>query len=440
MRPHWLACKRWCLGHTWDASRMNHVRLLLGVIVVLVAVGPVMARKQLPTFPQYPHHDEVVKLAVSQNNFTRDLYVQIAQRSSRNLFFSPFSIVMAMGMTHAGTAGNTEKEVHAVLHLSQDKDAMHNAFQDIVTDLKTEAADYELRTSNMAYVSHKMTLLSNFECILKEKYLSYAKTVNFEESEKVKQEINDAVEKETNSRIKNLIPSGILDSLTRMVLVNAIYFKGLWENQFKKSDTHDQMFWLSESESVKIPMMNVKSDFHLKHNKDLDADILALDYKGSRLSMVLVLPTKRDGLAELEAKLATTDLNDLGKRMHKSKVVVTLPKFKLEESLFLNEHLAKMGIKDLFDVNHCDLSGITGTNDLYVSHVIHKAFLEVNEEGSEAAAATAVVIKMRSLPKPPHTFIADHPFFFCIRDEQSGFILFSGRFIHPEFVSSKDEL
>lgn len=409
-------------------------------VVLLIAMEPVVIGEQTTSLPPYPHHEDVAKLAASQNNFTRDLYLKLAKTNSGNIFISPFSIMTALGMTHSGTAGNTEKEVQSVMHLSQDKEAIHNAFQDIITDLKDESTDYELRTSNMAYVSDKMTVLSDFSNTLREKYLSSSNTVNFADSERVRKEINTAVEKETNSRIKDLIPSGMLNDLTKMVLVNAVYFKGLWEHQFEESATYDQEFWLSESKSTNVPMMHVTKQFRIQHNKDLGAMLLAMDYKGSRMSMVFVLPDKRDGLVEVEAKLATTDLNNIDKKLQRVKVEVCIPKFKLEESLDLVDHLKEMGMRDLFDIKSCNLSGITGSNDLFVSNVVHKAFLEVNEQGCEAAAATGVVIMKRSLPMPPPRFIADHPFLFFIRDQQTGLILFSGRFVLPEHVPSKDEL
>ncbi|XP_042204582.1 leukocyte elastase inhibitor-like isoform X2 [Homarus americanus] len=405
-------------------------RLFLVVFLILAMMKRAAVATQAPCFPAYVHQENVTALAASQNNFTRDIYMKLAQKSSGNLFFSPFSIMTALGMTYAGADGNTEKEMQSVMHLSQDNEAIHNAFQDIVTDLKTEVAHYELRTSNMAYVSDKMSVLSNFSNILKEKYLSSSKNVNFAKGEEVRQEINTVVKKETNSRIEDLIPAGILNALTRMVLVNAVYFKGLWEHQFKESETKDQEFWLSGSESTKVPMMHIKDHFRMLHNKDLGATLLAMDYKGSRLSMVFVLPEKRDGLVEVEAKLAAADLNEIDKKLMKEEVHVYIPKFKLEESLDLVDHLSEMGMKDLFDENSCDLSGITGTKELYVSNVIHKAFLEVNEQGSEAAAATASVLQTLCY-RPDIIILVDHPFCFFIRDNHSGLILFTGRFVQP---------
>nr|XP_053640516.1 serpin B6-like isoform X4 [Cherax quadricarinatus] len=382
------------------------------------------------SFSKYVHHKEVTMLADSENNFTRDLYVKLAQKSSGNLFFSPFSIMTALGMTYGGAAGNTETEMRSVMHLSKDKEAIHNAFHDIIADLKTEVIHYELRTSNMAYISDRLTVLSDFNNILKEKYLSSSKTVNFEEDEKVRKEINTTVENETNSRIKDLIPSGVLNNLTRMVLVNAVYFKGLWENQFRESATRDGEFWITGSKNVKVPMMHIKKDFCMLHNANLKATILAMDYKGSRLSMVFVLPDKRDGLAEVEANLANVDFSKIDKNLPKDEVEVTLPKFKLEESLDLINHLNEMGMRDLFDEGRCNLSGITGSQDLHVSKVIHKAFLEVNEKGSEAAAATGMVMMLTCTPLNPR-FVADHPFLFFIRDQRTGFALFAGRFVMP---------
>merc|ERR1712179_885069 len=187
----------------------------------------------------------------------------------------------------------------------------------------------------------------------------------------------------------------------------------------------------TKDSSVNVPMMYLKDNFRLFHNRELGAKLLSMDYEGERLSMGIVLPDEGDGLATVEAKLANMDLNTLDKRMGSIKVEVTLPKFKLEESLELVPHLQGMGIKDLFDERNADLSGIGGTKDLFVSNVIHKAFLEVNEKGSEAASATAVVIMTRMMIREPPPFKADHPFLFYIRDNRSNFILFSGRYVKP---------
>nr|AHC06147.1 serpin 3 [Penaeus monodon] len=406
------------------------VRFVLCVAAAMAYLKPVRGQAPL-SFPNYTHQEDVKTLALSQNNFTRDLYVLLAQKNSGNLFISPFSIMTALSMTYGGAKENTEEEMRSALHLTQEKEAVHNAFQDVVSDIKTEAPDYELRTSNMAYVSNKLTVVSEFANMLKEKYLSSSKVVDFGESEAVRREINDVVEKETNSKIKDLIPSGVLNSLTRMVLVNAVYFKGLWENQFNESDTHDQEFWISSQESVQVPMMHIKKKFRYFNHRDLDSTILAMDYKGSRLSMVFILPNKRDGIAEVEAKLASADLYAIDNGLHSVEVEVSLPRFKLEESLELVDYLQVLGMKDLFDEGRCDLSGISGNRDLYVSNVIHKAFLEVNEKGSEAAAATAVVAATRMLIRPIPPFIADHPFMFYIRDHRSGLVHFAGRFVKP---------
>ncbi|XP_069173970.1 serpin B3-like isoform X2 [Procambarus clarkii] len=386
----------------------------------------------------YAHHEDVVKLAVSQNNFTRDLCVELTQKIEGNLFFSPFSVMTALGMTYAGAVGNTEQEMRSVMHLSQDKAAIHNAFQDVVTDLKSEAPHYEIRTSNMEYISDKMTILSDYNNIMKEKYLSCSKTVNFSEGEQVRKEINNAVEKETNSHIKNLIPEGMFNSLTRMVLVNAVYFKGEWKKQFKNSATEDEEFWITDSESTMVPMMHITDNYCMQHDKDLGATFLVMEYKGSRLSMVFVLPDKRDGLAKVEANLPSVNLNKIGTNLPLVKVRVTLPKFKITKSLELVNHLKEMGVKDLFDASRSDLSGITGTKDLFVTDVIHQAYLEVNEKGSEAAAATAIQGMVgSSWCLELHRFVADHPFLFFIKDQRSGLVLFAGRLAVPQDLSAE---
>ncbi|KAK8382335.1 hypothetical protein O3P69_015334 [Scylla paramamosain] len=420
------------------ASRVLSTALLVCCRVLLVVLLSVVVmirgasgshRSGRPSFPPYAHHEAVTSLAASQNRFTCDLYTKLAEKKSGNLFYSPFSIMTALGMTYAGAGGNTEQEMRSVMHLSDDKEVVHDAFMDVVSDMKTDAGDYELRTSNMAYVSNHLSLLSQYDKILKEKYQSTAKTVDFGASEEVRQEINAAVEKETNSRIKDLIPSGALNSLTRMVLVNAVYFKGLWAKQFDEADTYDREFWTSNTENVKVPMMYKKSKFRIFFDKDLGATVLAMDYQGSRLSMVFVLPDKRDGLAEVESKLATTDLSELHRKLHEDEVEVSLPRFKLEETLDLVDTLSKMGMKDLFDDQSADLSGISGKKNLFVSKVIHKAFLEVNEKGSEASAATGVVAQVRMLIRPIPPFIADHPYMFFIYDQRSGLVLFVGRLV-----------
>ncbi|KAK4300578.1 hypothetical protein Pmani_027222 [Petrolisthes manimaculis] len=412
--------------------------LVMSSVVVGMGEEEQAQRPAGPSILAYPHQEAVTMLTPSQNNFTRDLYITLARGNTGNLFFSPFSVMAALAMTYGGAGGKTREQMHSALRLVVTPHDLHHAFHDLLTDMKRESPDFELRTSNLAYISDKLSVSNDYLTLLHEQYLSLSKTVDFSSSDVVRMEINSMVEQETNSLIKDLIPPGVVNSKTRMVLVNAVYFKGLWESQFKEASTTVEDFWISEKESIKTPMMHSFENFRFAYSEQLEASLLALDYQGSRLSMVLVLPTSREGLGGVEAKLAQTDfLNGLDGNMGRDKIQVSIPKFKLEESLDLVGHLRDMGMSDLFDESACDLSGISDNRELYVSQVLHKAFLEVNEKGTEAAAATGVVMMKRSLPT---TFIANHPFLFYIRDAQSGLVLFAGRLVNPGSHNVKDEL
>ncbi len=241
-------------------------------------------------------------------------------------------------------------------------------------------------------------------------------------------------------KITNLLQPGSLNPLMSLVLVNAIYFKGDWASKFDTAATHDAPFNLSAKKSIQVPMMYQKP---MKRNftyvENMKCKLLELPYKGNHLSMVLLLPDETEGLPKIEANLDVDVLNKMMSAMKEVKVRVSIPKFKFTQSFNLHETLSQMGIEDLFIGGKADLSGINGGRDLSVSKVIHKAFIEVNEEGSEAAAATAVTLMKRSLDMSPE-FIADHPFLFLIRDNSSGAILFLGRLNKPVTESTRDEL
>jgi serine protease inhibitor len=237
------------------------------------------------------------------------------------------------------------------------------------------------------------------------------------------------VEKKTNSKIKNLIGPGALDSMTRLVLTNAIYFKGNWARQFEEKRTHDAPFTLTDGRKIEVAMMNQKAEFNYMETDTFQA--LDLPYVNEELSMVIMLPKKFDALDEFERTFTQDNLTQWLAKIHKREVVVFVPKFKMTSQFSMADVLKSMGMIDAFSSN-ADFSGINGKRDLCISAVIHKAYVEVNEEGTEAAAATGVVMRLTSIGPPIPVFRADHPFIFIIRDKLTGSILFIGRVANPK--------
>jgi len=237
------------------------------------------------------------------------------------------------------------------------------------------------------------------------------------------------VEKKTNNKIKNLIPKGVLDSMTRLVLTNAIYFKGNWARQFKEERTKDSPFTLADGQKVDVAMMNQTADFPYMETEDFQG--LELPYVDDELSMIILLPKEFDGLDEFEKTITSENLSKWMGELRKREVRVSVPKFKMTSQFALASVLKSMGMTDAFSSN-ADFSGMNGKRDLFISAVIHKAYVDVNEEGTEAAAATAVTMKLTSIgPAQIPVFRADHPFLFLIRDNHSGSILFIGRVMNP---------
>jgi serpin B len=382
------------------------------------------------------------------NRFALELYAKLREQKG-NLFFSPYSISAALAMTYAGARGETEAQMARVMHFPAgpkvlpkdyqgpiqqgwDQQRFHSAFGAIIKDLNAKGGKgkYELSVANALWGQKGYRFLAEFLELIEARYGGKLNEVDFlTATEAARQTINKWVEKETKDKIKELIKPGILDKFTRLVLTNAIYFKGNWARQFKEEDTKEAAFTLLSGEKVDSPMMNQTAEFGYIETENFQG--LELPYVDDELSMIILLPKEANGLTGFEKSLTAENLSQWLAALHKRKVIVSVPKFKMTSEFSLADVLKQMGMEDAFS-GKADFSGMTGKKDLYISAVIHKAFVDVNEEGTEAAAATAVVMRATAIrPEEIPVFRADHPFLFLIRDNGSGSILFIGRMMNP---------
>ena len=371
--------------------------------------------------------------AVRRGNtaFAVDLYRSVASTPG-NVFFSPLSLSSALAMTYAGARSETAQQMARVLHFPPDQEGLHQAFATLTRDLNARSPDYELYVANALWGQRDFTFLEPFLNTLNSHYGAGLGRVDFKaDAENVRGTINRWVEDKTRDKIKDLIGPGILNAATRLVLANAVYFRGLWAEQFKRNKTQDEPFYLSADQTETAPLMSITHTFGYVDGDQFQA--LEMPYKGKALSMVILLPKEKDGLTGFERSLTPERLTEWITGLREQEVVVTIPRFKVTSEFRLDKTLGAMGMPLAFS-DAADFSGMTGKPDLLISAVLHKAFVDVNEEGTEAAAATGVVMAPTAMPVPSHppVFRADHPFLFLIRDGRSNSILFMGRVANPK--------
>jgi serpin B len=396
-------------------------------LLVFVMVLGKFARAEAPATGE-------ASVVQANNQFAWELYGQLdKEKAGENLFFSPTSISLALSMTAAGAKGQTETEMAQVLHLTGILPAAHAANHALLERWNANDKDrgYQLSVANRLWGQKGYPILEDYLSLTRREYGAEMGVVDFaRQTEAARQEINAWVENRTAEKIKNLIPAGAIDAATTLVLTNAIYFKGDWMSPFKKEATREEDFTVSAQRKVKLPMMQQKRFF--PYMEDVSLQAVELPYKGGRLTILVLLPKKTDGLPELEKSLSTAKIEQVRSKIQSRETILSLPKFKLDASFSLGNSLKSLGMKSAFSPG-ADFSGIDGKKDLFISAVIHKAFVEVNETGTEAAAATAGIMTRAAMPTPtpPAVFRADHPFIFLICDRQAGSILFLGRMTNP---------
>lgn len=373
----------------------------------------------------------------ANNRFACDLYSQLAadpEYSESNLLFSPFSLSSALAITYEGARGTTADEIRSVLHFPDDSAVLREGFLDINAGLNAGNAGYTLRTANAMWAEKTHPFLPDYIATAETRYGANTTNLDFITApDESRQIINHWVEDETEQKIKDLIPAGSITSLTRLVITNAIYFRGDWVLQFDKNKTREADFRTAPGTPVRVPMMERTDENAIyRYAENDDLQLLGMPYEhgsGKKLSMVVLLPKGND-ISVIERSLTAENLSAWQESATSRRVRVWLPKFTLETKYFLPKTLSEMGMPTAF-TGAADFSGLDGTRDLFITDVIHQAYLDVNEEGTEAAAATAVILG-KGMPAPAPAFRADHPFLFLIQDDETGYILFMGRVVAPD--------
>jgi serpin B len=373
-----------------------------------------------------------LELVTAKDQPDLELYLRLSGRQDGNLFFSPSSISTALAMTYAGARGSTEAEMAQVLHFRLPQERLHRAMA-ILTAKLADGARHgcELRIANRLWGQQGYGFLPGFLQTTRDYYGAKLAEVDFaNNTEGARQQINTWIQKQTEDKIRDLIPGGVLNDLTRLVLANAVYFKAEWDSPFERGDTQDAPFHVTKQQQVNVPTMHQENDFRYAAVEGLK--ILELPYKEKHFSMVILLPDKLDGLAELEEKLTGDTLRKWLSGLRQQEVHVSLPRFKVTSQFRLGEVLQSMGMTQAFTFPAADFSGMTNQENLFIQAVIHQAWVDVNEEATEAAAATELYAAAGSEAAMSSTFRADHPFVFLIRENQTGSILFLGKMTNPQ--------
>ncbi|XP_030624164.1 leukocyte elastase inhibitor-like [Chanos chanos] len=380
----------------------------------------------------------MASLTVANTSFSLNLFKKIRENNKTgNVFYSPLSISSALTMVYLGAEGNTAAQMSEVsLHsfsVHKAEEVIHMGFSSLFSELNKEGVPYSLSLANRLYGEQSFQFVEKFLNDTQKYYGAELDAVDFRSNpEAVRKNINDWVEKQTQDKIKDLLAEGIVSSQTILVLVNAIYFKGFWKRKFAESDTIQVPFQLNKNETKPVQMMFQTDQFNMATVPEVNTQILELPYRGKDLSMLIMLPNGIDddttGLERLEKELFYDNFVEWTRpdKMNPVVVEVGLPRFRMEETYDLKDLLISMGMVDAF--NQADFSGMSPNKDLVLSKVVHKSFVEVNEEGTEAAGATSAVVNVLSA-RP--VFIADHPFLFFIRHNPTQSILFCGRYSSP---------
>ena len=423
----------------------NHKAFLVTGLLVMAAAAAAVAA------PPNQMAKEPAPVAGASNRFATDLYAQLAAKDRDNLFLSPSSIHAALAMTYLGARAETAQEMAKALHLEglKNEDVLAG-YESLLKQLneppkitdwqmegekvvRKQVPPYQLHMVNALWAQKSYPFGPEYMRSVQQHFQARLEMMDFEtQPEPSRKTINEWVEQQTNNRIKDLIPQGAIDPLTRLVLTNAVYFKSAWMHDFAKKSTADKPFYLLDGGKADVPQMHQQGKFGYAETEDVQ--VLSMPYRAGQLDMVVLLPKARDGLGGLEKQLSAGKLSEWTGKLKVEHVDVTLPKWKFESSFSLKKPLEVLGIKQAFVWPGADFTAMSPTGELYISEALHKAFVAVDEEGTEAAAATAVMMATLGMPvEPPQPkiFKADHPFLFLIRHKAGGVVLFMGRVTNP---------
>ena len=400
--------------------------LLAVLALALLISGP------LPSWGATSDHEAAAKAV---NAFAIDLYKQI-RKPEGNLFFSPYSVSMCLAMAYTGPHEETASQMANALHFDSDQASLNKSFRSLNAQILAagQGKAAELNVANALWAAKSFVFQEEFLEFVRLNYGGGLRQLDFlNHPDPARKTINDWVEEQTKDKIKDLVPPGAVSSDTRLVLTNAIYFKGFWEARFKKEVTRDAPFLLLDGTDVQVLLMHNWASFGYAEETGLQ--VLEMPYKDGELAMVVLLPSKEKRLEDFEQSMTLDKLAEWIGNLRMQTVEVYLPRFKLTSAIQLRTALARLGMPGTVSLRDVDFSGMTGKKDLFIDEGFHKAFLEVNEERTEAAAATGFSFQMTGeaplvRPRIP-TFRADHPFLFLIRHKPSNCILFFGRVTDP---------
>ena len=392
--------------------------------IIILAIAVTFAVVSLSTFATLNTSNANIPpaIAMANNGFTIDIYRQISD-GNKNIFFSPTGIFVAFSMLYEGSAGESANQLEQAFGFNADTNQRHSLIRTSLEALNKDDGHTTLEIANSLWLSDTYSVYDTYVNNIRDVYSSLIERVDFVDSATVER-INGWVSDRTAGLISDLFPKNSFDEETVLVLANAIYFKGTWKIPFPVENTMPGNFWTDKSTSVTVDMMSVKGMFNYYEHADMK--VVELPYEGDRLLMTIALPKGRDNIGNLEQTVSKEILKEWSFNMTNQEIIVKMPKFELSTSQDLVEPLRALGIHDIFETKS-DLSNIADAS-LYVSKAIHDARVNVNEEGTEAAAATAIEAEFVSFPP---TFIANHPFLFFIQDKESGAILFMGRMSDP---------